>query len=53
MSIEGLLSMSGLGEFVDQDFFVAQVVLLGGTLLFFILSCVFCIMAFRSAIAGA
>ncbi len=52
MSIEGLLSMSGLGEFVDQDFFVAQVALLGGTVLFFILSCVFCIMAFRSAIAA-
>lgn len=52
MSIEGLLSMSGLGEFVDQDFFVAQVALLGGTLLFFVLSCVFCIMAFRSAIAA-
>jgi len=52
MNFESLLSMSGLGEFVDQDFFVAQIGLLSGSVLFFVLSFVFCIMAFRSALAA-
>ena len=52
MTVESFLSMTGLGELVDQDFFAAQVGLLGGSVLFFILSLVLCIMAFRAAMAA-
>jgi len=52
MTIEGLLSTAGLGEFVAQDFFVVQVGLLGGGALLFVLSLILCLMAFRAAKAA-
>lgn len=52
MSIESLLAMTGLGQFVDQDFFLAQIGLLGGSALLFLFSLALCIMAFRAAKAA-
>lgn len=49
MDFEYLLSVTGLGEFVDQDFFLAQIGLLGGSALLFLFSLVLCVLAFRAA----
>ena len=50
--VEKILSMAGLGEFVERDFFIAQVGLLGGSALLFVFSLVVCILAFRAAVAA-
>jgi|GEM_PF-4549044 len=52
MTAENFLSMVGLGQLVDQDFFIVQVGLLGGSVIFFFLSLVLCIMAFRATMAA-
>ncbi len=49
MTLETLLSSTGLGELIEQDFFIAQILLLGGSLLAFVLSLGVCLMAFRAA----
>ncbi len=49
MTLESLLSSTGLGELVDQDFFVAQVMLLAGSLVAFVFSFGLCVIAFRAA----
>ena len=49
MSLENLLAKAGMGEFVEQEFFLAQVGLLGGSIILVLISLVFCILAFRAA----